>query len=453
MHDHDTARGVSSQSAAEEGWHVSRYTIAARIPDDGQGRYAVTNLYRGNFGVCPPLELAALAMLDELPTTHPAVERLIRRGLVVNFDERAAVQALARNACASGGHVALTICPTMGCNFDCPYCFEEHGGGPMTREVQDDVVALAGRMMDAAAAKRVSVVWFGGEPLLAPHVVEALSERLYARAEERGAIYRAKMVTNGYLLTPDTVDMLERARVAEVQVTLDGLGAAHDATRHLAGGGATFERIVENLSRPGLPFLVSVRHNVHEGNRGEVEALRDFVEKLAATSGNKIYYYPALVIDTETAERRGCQVGIADESTAADVLLSRAPHATGIHPLHCGAGRVFDVGVDPKGRLHKCWEAVDKPELSFGDVRDWDPADPIATADQPDNLIRFVNCALPLGDAECDECLWLPLCAGGCPYERLFNGTRACVPYRNDPERYALAFWHAQAKEPASTTR
>lgn len=39
----------------------------------------------------------------------------------------------------------------------------------MSPEVQDDVVALAGRMLDASGAKDVDVSWFGGEPLLALH--------------------------------------------------------------------------------------------------------------------------------------------------------------------------------------------------------------------------------------------------------------------------------------------
>jgi len=134
----------------------------------------------------------------------------------------------------------------------------------MSPEVQDDVVALAGRMLDASGAKDVDVSWFGGEPLLAPDVIEPLSARLMALAEERGGEYSASIITNGYLLTQDIVDMLAAAKVRSAQVTIDGMGAAHDATRRLAGGGPTFERITSNLRRLKIPFRVNVRHNVHE---------------------------------------------------------------------------------------------------------------------------------------------------------------------------------------------
>ena len=437
-------------TAAREGWHVSRYIVAARIPGDGQGRFAVANLSRGSCGAYPPLELAALAMLNELPPDHPAVERLARRGLIVNFGERAALEAKARMACAGGRTVTLTICPTMACNFDCPYCFEKHGGPFMSQEVQDDVEALAGRMMDAAGAGVLRVVWFGGEPLLAARVIESLSGRLIGLAEGRGAKYHAEAVTNGYLLTPAAVELLGRARVSEVQVTLDGVGTAHDATRHLAGGGTTFDRIVENLSRPGLPFRVSVRHNVHQGNLGEAEKVRALTEELAAQTGNSIAFCPALVLNSETAERRGQQVGLLDGPAFSEVMLSNVLPGTGPRAIPCGACHLFDLGVDPEGRLHKCRQTVDKPGLSFGAARDWDPRDPLTTASRPDNLTGFINCAYPPDDDECAACLWLPVCAGGCPYERLMHGRRQCVPFREDPEGYVLALWRDSQAEQAT---
>lgn len=60
-------------------------------------------------------------------------------------------------------------------------------------------------------------------------------------------------------------------------MTIDGLGAAHDATRHLRGGSPTFERIAGNLRDTRIPFKVDVRHNVYAGNRDEVDALDSFV--------------------------------------------------------------------------------------------------------------------------------------------------------------------------------
>ena len=85
---------------------------------------------------------------------------------------------------------------------------------------------------------------------------------------------------------------------------------------------------------------------------------------------------------------------------------------------------------------------MDKPALSFGTAHDWNPASPLATACDPDNLTRYLNTASPVPDDECRACVWLPLCVGGCPHKRLF-ATRSCLPFKNDPEAYVLAL-HAR---------
>ena len=211
MSTEDLSQETPSRTAGEAGWHVSRYNVMAQVP--GTKKVAIANLFKGNCAEYTPIEMYLLSVVEELDENHPVIERFARRGVIANFDERAAVEFLGRAACASPYAIGLTICPTMGCNFNCPYCFEDHFARKMSASVQDDVVALAGRMLDASRTKDVHVTWFGGEPLLAPDVIESLSGRLMALAEERGGRYEASIVTNGYLLTQDIADMLGRLKV------------------------------------------------------------------------------------------------------------------------------------------------------------------------------------------------------------------------------------------------
>ena len=76
----------------------------------------------------------------------------------------------------------------------------------------------------------MKVTWFGGEPLLAPEIVESLSQRLIALADECGVEYDAGFITNGYLLDQDTVDMLARCKVVALQTTLAGEPSAGRTT-------------------------------------------------------------------------------------------------------------------------------------------------------------------------------------------------------------------------------
>ena len=439
-----TARDKPARTAGEAGWHVSRYNLSAPVPDTKMT--AIANLYKGVCAEYTPIEMYLLSVLEELDENHPVIERFAKRGVICDFDELAALETMGRAACAAPHGVGLTICPTLACNFDCPYCFENHGKGKMTPEVQDDVVSLAARMLDAAGTDKLHVTWFGGEPLLAPDVIESLSERFMALIGERGGTYGASIITNGYLLTQDTVDMLERVKVSSCQVTIDGLGDTHDATRYLRGGGPTFERIVANLRNTKIPFRVNVRHNVHEGNRAEADALCAFIGRIAEESGNTLVYYPAPVEGSEAADGRGRQVGLLCDTNASDIGIRREAMRFNVgRGVFCGANILWSVCIDDRGRLCKCWEAVDKEAISFGTAHDWDPGRPLMTCSNIDNLTRFLNASLPVDDEECRACAWLPMCVGGCPYKRL-DGERPCVPFRDAPEAYVLAL-HARIGE------
>lgn len=438
------ARVEPGRSAGEAGWRISRYNLYAVVP--GTEMTAVANLFKGVCSEFTPIEMDLLSVVEKLDEDHPFIERFARRGVIVNFDERAVLDVMGRGACAASHGIGLSICPTMGCNFDCPYCFQEHASGKMAPEVQDDVVSLAKRMMDASGAKNVSVTWFGGEPLLFPDVIELLSKRLERLARERGGEYSAMIITNGYLLTQENVSLLERCRVGLAQVTIDGLGATHDVTRHLRGGGSTFERIVGNLREAKLPFKVDIRHNVYEGNHDEMDALDDFIEQVSEESGNDLACYHTPVAGSSTADKRGNQVPLlcGDDQSEIGMRKETGRLRKGSGQL-CMAHTVWGIAIDADGNLYKCRGAVDKPRFSFGTAHDWDPVDPIATASHPDNLTTYLNTACPVPDDECRSCMWLPLCVGGCPHDRLTKG-RSCVPFKDDPESYVLAL-HARMVE------
>ena len=434
-----------ARTAGEIGWHLSRYNLSAPVP--GTDNVAIANLFKGTCAEYSPMELYMLSVIEELDEHYPMIERFARRGVICNFEERAALESLGRMACAMPHEVTLTICPTMGCNFDCPYCFEDHKAGKMGADVQGDVVALAERMLDVTGSRDIAVTWFGGEPLLAPDVIESLSGRLMKLVEGRGGAYRADIVTNGYLLTQDVVDMLDRCKVSKAQITVDGLGPSHDATRHLAGGGPTFERITSNLRELKIPFTVNVRNNVHQGNIGEADGVRALVESLAEASGNTLLYYAAPITGSETAGKRGGQVRLLCGGDAGEMVLDKSAESFQPGLGHvCGAHSLWSIGIDERGNLQTCWEAVDKPQLSFGTAHDWNPADPLATANNPDNLTMFLNTSGPVPDEECRSCAWLPQCAGGCPYQRLFE-KRRCTPFRDDPEAFVLALHERIGKE------
>jgi uncharacterized protein len=435
----DSSSAAQERSAAQAGWRVSRYNIEAPIPDSKMT--AIFNTYARKTGVYTPIELFVMDSLDEVPETHPLIGRLAKRGVIVNYDEREAFELQRMLGCSATqqGGVGITICPTLACNFECPYCFATRGQGKMSAQVQDDVVALAERMLDASHAKELTITWFGGEPLLATDVIEALSPRLINVAKEHGCDYRAWIFTNGYLLTEEVVDLLLRCQVTNVHIPLDGLGATNDATRRLVGGGPTYERILDNLGLLRPPISTLIRANTHEGNVGEIDELKQAVLARAAEAGTTVNFYAAALIDVSPADVtdspmaeyafHGIEVALRPESR--HVLVGR-DHS-------CVGQNLWLVAVDDKGLLYKCGgKLCGQQQFSFGTAHDWDPTSPIASASKPDMISKFLNSTVISHEDKCYECVWLPLCGGGCPQLRLF-GKPECPAYRFEPERFVLA--------------
>ncbi len=99
-----------------------------------------------------------------------------------------------------------------------------------------------------------AVTWYGGEPLVGKRPLLDLSDRFIERCDAHGVRYQASIVTNGYLLDPETCQELADRRVASAQVTLNGPPDTHDRMRPRVGGKPSFWRIVENLTH-AVDFL------------------------------------------------------------------------------------------------------------------------------------------------------------------------------------------------------
>lgn len=438
---------MHDRTAKDAGFHLSRYTLSARIPDTDNA--VVANLFRGSCAVCSPEELYLLSIAEDLPEDHPILPRFKKRGLIADFDEREALADMGRKLRTSPDTVCITLCTTMRCNFDCPYCFEEHNKIDMSEETKQDVLDLAERMLKVFGAKELFIIWFGGEPLLAPEVIWEMTEKFRVLAAKYGARYGAEIFTNGSLLTQEIIDKLAECSVRSAVIALDGVGSAHDKSRHFKGGAPSFDIIAHNLRTLRFPFPVSIRHVITEENIDQMEALEAFTKQLRKDSGNRFSYDPGHCGWNHATDDRSAGVGyILDEDAARVAIRQDKYRLLPARAGHCAAATSLgDVTIDARGELFKCWPELDNIDgRSYGNAKTWDPADPFATATNPEQLTRYLDTAIPNGDPECWECKWLPHCVGGCPYIRVYQ-SKECLPYKEQPERYLLALYDRMKEE------
>ena len=161
-------------------------------------------------------------------------------------DELAALEKLYVRSRSDTKHMGLTILTSLGCNFDCPYCFEAKHPSIMSMEIRSAVVDLVQSKL--RSIRSLSVEWFGGEPLVGRVALFDLSDRLIARCEKANIEYAASIVTNGYLLDEHTCNELQRVKVKHAQVSIDGPPEIHDRMRPLRNG--AFRFLPKNCGEP-----------------------------------------------------------------------------------------------------------------------------------------------------------------------------------------------------------
>ena len=86
------------------------------------------------------------------------------------------------------------------------------------------------------------------------------------------------MVTNGYLLTGEIAEKLEKLQIERLQITLDGEPGIHNKRRKLAKDENTFEVIIRNIkniieSDRNLQFIIRI--NVDNDNAKSIGKILD----------------------------------------------------------------------------------------------------------------------------------------------------------------------------------
>ncbi len=434
------------KTASETGWHKSDYNLISKIP--GTDKIGVANLFRGSFAVSNSMELYLLSVFETLDEDHPILDRFKRLGWIVDFDEYEELVKMASPGLTGRGPISLTVCVTQACNFDCNYCFEHHKGERMPENVQHGVVDLAKRMLEVSGSKELLIKWFGGEPLLAPDIIDNMSGEFIQMTESLGVEYHAVINTNGYLFTQDIIDMLYRNKIDLAIVTLDGVGEVHDRARKTKDGGRTFDKIDENLRKLKYPFDISIRHMVHSGSSDQMDTVQEYIKDVVKHSGNRLFYGPDYVYPMYAPDKRPGQLDFADEDAACRVGIIRdIENMNGLNGhYYCGSTSLTVINISASGALYMCTTILDLPEYAFGRIGEWDPADPFGTASDPDNLRMYYNAGIwGNNDEECRKCTWLPLCVGGCPRMRIFFD-KECAHYKDHPEKVILHLYNRLKK-------
>ena len=353
-----------------------------------------------------------------------------------DFDELGHVMEQTAFARAIGDTFGLVIVPTMGCNMNCHYCFEDKSDtSSLSRDTVNNLVAFASAQLADDRLKGLHVRWFGGEPLNNLQLMEDISGQLKSLCLSINKQYTADVVTNGFQLTKDVAAKLASNSVNSVQITFEGDREYHNRVRFVGQKGS-YDQLIDNILASSDFFDIRLRIHVAPHT---FERIKSLLSDLAAKGINElvkyVYFAPLFNYDQnkkDTAFNPKPKLFMTSEDFAAcQVELHRLAKELGFSlpdPLDsdygvCTALREYTAVVNPDGSLAKCYmDAGDSKEV-YGNLRDGKTNESNQTKWRK---MLFAN------DEECRQCKFAPVCLGGCAKQVMSGADKdvICTPLK-----------------------
>ncbi|MGA9832972.1 MAG: SPASM domain-containing protein [Trebonia sp.] len=242
--------------------------------------------------------------------------------------------------------------------------------------------------------------------------MQAHAEKL---AQRHGLQLHATLLSNGVKLSPSLIDVLKNKGI-RVMVSLDGIGAAHDAQRPFVSGKPSFihvEKTIAQLVALGhAPHLSITVTNLNAPYLAEVVrfaldhdltfSLNFFRDNDCAASFPELRYQEQAMI---SALQDAFDV-IEECLPPWSVLGSILDRGQLLQPRQraCGVGQDYVV-IDQNGKVAKCHMEI---ERSLGDIFKSDPLE-LVRQDRTTTLNLLVE-----EKEGCRDCTWRYWCSGGC---------------------------------------
>ncbi|MGC1121460.1 MAG: radical SAM protein [Candidatus Methanofastidiosia archaeon] len=360
-------------------------------------------------------------------------EQLSQMGVIIpeDTDERVLYKYLHDMTTYVQEDSCFVIFPTYDCNLRCPYCYEgtEKPSTFMDDTVVENTVNFIQHTTLENKSRAVVVGFYGGEPLLYPETCAAIGKAVSEWAAEKKILYYGTLTTNGTLLTEKTARIV-LPYIASVHITLDGGKDMHNTKRVYRNGKGSYQevmRAVNILKDTPLHLTVRIHVDLSEPPYKGLEVLEDLESMglqgrpnlhiyfkeleppnacLSASPGEEylekkkkaLHKFPTV---WKEAQNRGWGPHMSVEAGSEHGILS-----FNIVPCdHLKRGRYV---VGPEGDVYMCPMSAGYPHHSIGTL-------------EKGGILRYAPSYFslltrdPLTLEGCSECVFLPMCSGGCP--------------------------------------
>lgn len=265
-----------------------------------------------------------------------------------------------------------TILPTSYCNARCFYCYEcDYEHIHMSEETAKRAVDY---IAEHSKEKKISIGWFGGEPLVGAKIISLISDEL----GKKGIEFSSGMISNGFLFDEELVKKAaEDWKLKNVQITIDGTEDIYNKVKdYINPKGSPYKRVLNNirlLSEAGI--RVSIRINLGFHNEDDTQNLIEELSEYFKECKNVSMYVHEL-FENEGTNPRSYSEEEKNYLTKKVIELNgyiaeKGKYSAGkglpsLQTNHCMADSNTSVIIQPDGGLSKCEHYTVKDE--FGSI-------------------------------------------------------------------------------------
>ncbi len=366
-------------------------------------------------------------LINEL--SEECIAELYENGFLVddNVDEREFLKYQFERTRYATDTFAITIAPTLNCNFACAYCYETPRHGDMTDRDFALVLDFIHENYERSPFKKLQVNWYGGEPMLCIEKIAGWSKSLFGFSDDRNIEYTSHMITNGSLVTEENVHLLNESRIGNVQVTIDGWRNEHDKRRPARDGKPKFDSIVlavELMAKAGIE--VSCRMNADANNVEDYRKLADFFKDTRNVYVHVGHLRDYQELPEETYRCFDCK-GFSEIEFEifkdSGYTIEDLSNIFSKRRMFCGACTENSYVIDEQCNVYKCWNDIGDDERVVFNLH-------VPKEERRvdyEALCRYMTWN-PFDDDACGTCIWMPICGGGCVFEKDKLGKAFCYP-------------------------
>jgi uncharacterized protein len=308
----------------------------------------------------------------------------------------------------------VSIILGLDCNFACTYCYEGSmkGKHTMSDDTADQLIAYS-KSRFTPDKKKLTLDFYGGEPLLYTKRIKYIAKRLKPYVEEQGGTFRFSLVTNGSLLTPEIVNELLPLGLKAAKVTVDGPAAVHDQYRPFVSGKGSFAIIMRNVQACCDMVRIGLGGNFTRDNYKKMVPLLDYLEEQGLTPDRlaNVQFLPAgqtTDIFANPEFSGGCVSCSEPWMAEASLLLREEVMKRGyktpkMGPSPCMVDIDDGLVIHYDGSIFKCVAMIGHHRFAIGDV--WKGIE---------DYRELYGLESWRKNKECRQCVYLPLCFGGC---------------------------------------